>query len=185
MDQDFRKCLIDEGFDESAIEIFRREKIDRRIVVTLDAEDMKELGFVTVGDRRRVKSLIQRLKEMVKPAVVATVDNVVTNKENSEAEPRNSELSDLEDDLFDTSTIDASTYEPLSLDPATPETKVSKSRSPLKEVESNISAKAVCICKQCGNINFGEKIMLAFPTTKYLDWCVFNSAACVMKLLCL
>ena len=39
MDPDFKKCLVQEEFDDSAIEIFK--KIDRRVVVTHD--DLKEL----------------------------------------------------------------------------------------------------------------------------------------------
>ena len=51
--------LKESGFDTDVVEIFQKNKIDGTTFLDLDADDLKELGVVALGDRKR----IQKLKE--------------------------------------------------------------------------------------------------------------------------
>lgn len=128
MDPDFKKCLVQEGFDDSAIEIFKKEKIDRRVVVTLDNDDLKDLGFVALGDRKRVKSLIARLtseeREKVEDPVV-----MIANRENSTPSAETS----LPNDSLDSASDEDD--EPARVGGSSVKAQVS--RCPLTESNSN------------------------------------------------
>lgn len=52
------------GFDEEVVKIFRVNKIDRSLLVALDKDDMKELGIVALGDRKKLQMLIATLQNM-------------------------------------------------------------------------------------------------------------------------
>ena len=51
--------LKESGFDTDVVETFQKNKIDGTTFLDLDADDLKVLGVVALGDRKR----IQKLKE--------------------------------------------------------------------------------------------------------------------------
>lgn len=53
--------LTKAGFDEEVVKVFRVNKIDRSLLVALDKDDMKELGIVALGDRKKLQMLITTL----------------------------------------------------------------------------------------------------------------------------
>ena len=61
--------ILEEEFDEEVVQTFRRNKIDIDTLLELTSEDMKELGIVALGDRKRLTKLINRLStELENPA---------------------------------------------------------------------------------------------------------------------
>ena len=56
------EILTGEKFDEDVVESFRKNKIDGETFLELDHDDLKELGIIALGDRKKVKKLQQRLK---------------------------------------------------------------------------------------------------------------------------
>lgn len=55
--------LLAAGFDEATVKIFRVNKVDRAILLDLDKDDMKELGVTALGDRKKLLSIIAKLKK--------------------------------------------------------------------------------------------------------------------------
>jgi SAM domain (Sterile alpha motif) len=53
---------------------FRDNRIDIRVLPKLTAEDLKELGVTTVGDRRLLLEAIAALREPTAPAATAGAD---------------------------------------------------------------------------------------------------------------
>ena len=51
------ELLMDNGFDVSIVEVFRRNKVDGVVFVELDSNDMKELGISALGDRKKLQKL--------------------------------------------------------------------------------------------------------------------------------
>ena len=49
------RLLSDAGFDNTVVEIFRENKVDLEVLISLDKEDMLELGVVALGDRKRLQ----------------------------------------------------------------------------------------------------------------------------------
>ena len=56
------EMLVKAGFDDSVVEVFRSNKIDRVVLLELDRDDMSELGIVALGDRKKLQKMILRLK---------------------------------------------------------------------------------------------------------------------------
>ena len=50
-------------FDSEVVETFRTNKIDGSVFIELEESDMKELGIVALGDRKKLKKLIRTLQE--------------------------------------------------------------------------------------------------------------------------
>ena len=55
--------LVAENFDSDVVDTFRCNKIDGSVFLELDEGDMKELGITALGDRKKLKKLMQTLKE--------------------------------------------------------------------------------------------------------------------------
>ena len=49
--------LIENGFDADVVECMRANKIDETTLLQLNSEDIKELGIVALGDRKRLERL--------------------------------------------------------------------------------------------------------------------------------
>ena len=43
------------GFDDDVVEVFRANKIDGSALKELNSEDLKELGIIALGDRKRLE----------------------------------------------------------------------------------------------------------------------------------
>lgn len=56
---DVCKLLRENGFDEEVIETMRTNKIDGSTFIDLNSQDLKELGIVALGDRKRLEKLRQ------------------------------------------------------------------------------------------------------------------------------
>jgi len=69
--------LSDAGFDNAVVDTFRENKVDEQVLISLDKEDMVELGVVALGDRKRLQKLIIRLrneeKENVRPGRTSNI----------------------------------------------------------------------------------------------------------------
>lgn len=61
--EEVSSLLLEAGFDDATIEIFQSNKIDRATLVDIDRDDMKELGITALGDRKRLQSVIAKLKK--------------------------------------------------------------------------------------------------------------------------
>ncbi len=46
------------GLDDEVVEIFRANKIDGGTLLELNSDDLKELGIVALGDRKRLQKVI-------------------------------------------------------------------------------------------------------------------------------
>lgn len=53
------EVLRDNGFDEEVAESMRINKIDGAMLLDLSSQDLKELGIVALGDRKRLEKLCQ------------------------------------------------------------------------------------------------------------------------------
>ena len=58
--------LSDAGFDDTVVDIFRENKVDQQVLISLDKEDTLELGVVALGDRKRLQQLIINLRDAEK-----------------------------------------------------------------------------------------------------------------------
>ena len=56
------QLLVENHFDTSVVEIFRANKIDRNVFIDLDKDDMKELGIMALGDRKRLQQIGAKLR---------------------------------------------------------------------------------------------------------------------------
>ena len=56
------QLLRQRGFDDLVVEIFEKNKIDMDVIKDLNADDMKELGIVALGDRKRLQQLIDSIQ---------------------------------------------------------------------------------------------------------------------------
>lgn len=56
------ELLHREGFDKDVVDVFRQNKITVALLENLDGDDFKELGISALGDRKRLKYLIEKLK---------------------------------------------------------------------------------------------------------------------------
>ena len=63
------RLLSDAGFDDTVVDIFRENKVDQQVLISLDKEDMLELGVVALGDRKRLQQLIVSLRDVEKENV--------------------------------------------------------------------------------------------------------------------
>ena len=52
--------LISNHFDEEVVGVFRMNKICGSVLCSLNEADMKELGLMALGDRRRLQSFIKK-----------------------------------------------------------------------------------------------------------------------------
>ena len=51
-------CLLGEkGLDSDVIELFRSNKIDGAVFLDLNKEELKELGVVALGDRKKIEKI--------------------------------------------------------------------------------------------------------------------------------
>ena len=57
-------AIVAKEFDEDIVETFRMNKIDGETFLELSSEDLKELGIVALGDRKKLSKLTKRLSEM-------------------------------------------------------------------------------------------------------------------------
>jgi len=62
--EEFCDILTSYNFDDDVVQVFRSNKIDGSIFLELTQEDFKELGVVSLGDRKKM----ERLKSMANPA---------------------------------------------------------------------------------------------------------------------
>ena len=53
--------LVVNGFDEEAVELFRRNKIRGKVLKLLTDRDLQEMGLTTIGDRRLLNHLLQQV----------------------------------------------------------------------------------------------------------------------------
>lgn len=53
------EVLRNNGFDEEVAESMRINKIDGAMLLDLSSQDLKELGIVALGDRKRLEKLCQ------------------------------------------------------------------------------------------------------------------------------
>ena len=53
--------LIENGFDEEVVELFRCNKIRGKVLKLLTDGDMKEMGLTAIGDRRLLNHLLQQV----------------------------------------------------------------------------------------------------------------------------
>ena len=51
--------LVVNGFDEEAVELFRRNKIRGKVLKLLTDRDLQEMGLTAIGDRRLLNHLLQ------------------------------------------------------------------------------------------------------------------------------
>ena len=51
------ELLRDNGFDEEVTESMRVNKIDGSTLLDLNSQDLKELGIIALGDRKRLEKL--------------------------------------------------------------------------------------------------------------------------------
>ena len=65
------EVLRDNGFDEEVAESMRINKIDGDTLLDLSSQDLKELGIVALGDRKRLEKLCQG--SIRGPQVMSTV----------------------------------------------------------------------------------------------------------------
>ena len=65
--EDVFQLLLENDFDALVVEIFRANKIDRKVLIDLDRDDMKELGILALGDRKRLQQIIARMRETFPP----------------------------------------------------------------------------------------------------------------------
>ena len=56
------ELLRDEEFDEDIVESFRTNKIDKITFLELDQDDLKQLGIVALGYKKRLMKLQQQVK---------------------------------------------------------------------------------------------------------------------------
>ena len=57
--EEVSRLLRREGFEESVIECFKRNKIDMDVFLDMSKDDMIELGISALGDRKKLTKLIQ------------------------------------------------------------------------------------------------------------------------------
>ena len=55
------QLLVENHFDASVVEIFRANKIDRNVFIDLDKDDMKELGILVLGNRKKLQQIGAKL----------------------------------------------------------------------------------------------------------------------------
>lgn len=48
---------MEKGLDGDIVEVFWANKIDGGVFLDLNKEDLKELGFVALGDRKKIRSV--------------------------------------------------------------------------------------------------------------------------------
>ena len=53
------ELLRENGFDEEVAQAMLINKIDGATLLDLDSQDLKELGIVALGDRKRLQKLLQ------------------------------------------------------------------------------------------------------------------------------
>ena len=63
------RLLSDTGFDDAVVDVFRENKVDEQDFISLDKEDVLELGVVALGDLKRLQKLIIRLRDVEKENV--------------------------------------------------------------------------------------------------------------------
>ena len=56
--------LIENGFDEEVVELFRCNKIRGKVLKLLTEGDMKEMGLTAIGDRRLLNHLLQQVHKL-------------------------------------------------------------------------------------------------------------------------
>ena len=55
------EMLMAKQFEEVVVEIFRKNRIDGTALLLLSDSDLKELGIVALGDRKKIQKLIEEL----------------------------------------------------------------------------------------------------------------------------
>ena len=57
--------LYEEGFDDDVVQVFRDNKITHSVFAELNKEDIRELGIVALGDRKKLLKLIEKVRCVV------------------------------------------------------------------------------------------------------------------------
>lgn len=52
-------------FDSDMVETFRSYKIDGELFLDLENDDLKDLGIVALGDRKKIRALKEKSKRLV------------------------------------------------------------------------------------------------------------------------
>lgn len=63
------RLLSDAGFDDKVVDIFHKNKVDQQVLISLDKEDMLELGVVALGDHKRLQQLVCKIHDEEKENV--------------------------------------------------------------------------------------------------------------------
>ena len=59
------RILRDQQFEDDVVEVFRANRIDTTIFLELDKEDFAELGVTTLGDKKKLILLKDKLRAKV------------------------------------------------------------------------------------------------------------------------
>ena len=70
--EEVSSLLSNAGFDTEIVQIFVSNKIDRSVLATLTTEDMKELGIVALGDRKKLQFLIEAVQRETRSSMLRT-----------------------------------------------------------------------------------------------------------------
>ena len=58
--------LVTNGFDKDVVDDFRENKVDLDVFIQLDKTDIRELGVIALGDRKKLQQLIVKLQNSEK-----------------------------------------------------------------------------------------------------------------------
>ena len=58
--------LLTNGFDNDVVDVFRENKVDLDVFIQLDKDDIRELGVIALGDRKKLQQLIVKLQNLEK-----------------------------------------------------------------------------------------------------------------------
>ena len=70
--EEVSSLLTNAGFDTEIVQIFVSNKIDRSVLATLTTQDMKELGIVALGDRKKLQFLIDTVQREARNCMLQT-----------------------------------------------------------------------------------------------------------------
>ena len=83
-------------FDTEIVQIFISNKIDKSVLTMLTTEDMKELGIVALGDRKKLQTLIETVRRETRNSVQQTEPRLDEDLDSADRGEHSSEHSDLE-----------------------------------------------------------------------------------------
>lgn len=73
------QLLRQRGFGDSVVENFAKNKIDMDVLKDLNADDIKELGIIALGDRKRLQKLIDGIQPKKSPVAVSSLPWIDTD----------------------------------------------------------------------------------------------------------